>query len=295
MTALLFSSIDSRIDVASAEGAAATLSLSNRGLCYGDGLFETIRYSSDRMPLLVFHRERFALGVTALKLCDVNHALEVFDQTITLCQEKLLELGHSEALIKVIFTRREGGRGYVPAVHDLDSFIQIFEAPCFANESYQDGVDVVLCEHRLSHQPKLAGIKHLNRLDQVLAASELEGAAEGLVCDQDGLVVEGTKSNLIVFSAEGIFTARIKSAGVAGALRAFLMSGGVAGINIKEADFSVSDLQRAKGLALVNSVFGCWPIKSFKGKTYPVDSQCRQIQLGLASELDFYNPEFGEV
>jgi 4-amino-4-deoxychorismate lyase len=295
MTALLFSSIDSRIDVASADGVTATLSLSNRGLCYGDGLFETIRYSSDEMPLLVFHRERFALGVKALKLGDVNHALEVFDQAIEFCQEKLRGLGHCEALIKVIFTRREGGRGYVPAAHGLDVFIQIFEAPCFASESYEGGVDVILCEHRLSHQPLFAGIKHLNRLDQVLAASELQGAAEGLVCDQDGLVVEGTKSNLIVFSAEGIVTPRIRSAGVAGALRAYLLSGGVADINIKEVDVSVSDLQSAKGLALVNSVFGCWPIKSFNGETYPIDPQCRQIQLGLASELNFYNSEFGEV
>jgi 4-amino-4-deoxychorismate lyase len=294
MTALLFSSIEPQTADVSVNDCVATLSLANRGLCYGDGLFETIRVSNGEMPLLAFHRERYSLGIQRLKLSEIRHALAVFDQSIELCQSKLLELDRSDALIKLIFTRREGGRGYVPAISDIEPLIQIFEPPSFPPNNYVNGVDVILCEHRLSEQPILAGIKHLNRLDQVLAASELQGAAEGLVRDQSGLVVEGTKSNLLVFTDEGIFTPRIKGAGVAGVLRALLLSSGLSGIELKEADFSVLETKNAKGLALINGVFGCWPIKKFENELYQVDARCREIQLGLASALGFYNPAVGK-
>lgn len=287
MTALLFSSIEAQTTDIMEGDAPAIVSLSNRGLCYGDGLFETIRCSNKEMPLLAFHRERFARGVEVLKLGELEQALLVFDQSIEFCQGKLLELGRSDGLIKLIFTRRAGGRGYVPAIAGFEVFIQVFEAPCFAIANFQTGVEVVLCEHRLSEQAKLAGIKHLNRLDQVLAASELQGKEEGLVRDQSGHVIEGTKSNLLVFTGDGIFTPRISGAGVAGALRAFLLAGGLNSIKVEEADFSVLDIENAQALALINSVFGCWPINTFAQTTYQVDVRCRQIQSGLASDLGF--------
>jgi 4-amino-4-deoxychorismate lyase len=277
MTALLYSSLQ--------DEQAMPLGLSNRGLCYGDGLFETIRVCDSIVPLVDYHRERFQSSCNVLGF-DATSALQSFDATLGSALNKLAELEHSDALIKIFAIRSEGGRGYAPSPQSHpDFYFQVFESPSYPVDFSRHGVDVKLCTHRLSEQPVLAGIKHLNRLDQVLASRELNGMAEGLVLDAKGQVIEGTKSNLLVFTEDEILTPKIETCGVAGVLRAAILDSRE--VPVHEAHISLDDLNPAKGLALINSVFGLWPVRCFEGKTLPIAAACRSVQSYISEQFGF--------
>ena len=227
MSASLFSSLD--------EDGISPLSLSNRALSYGDGIFETIRVVDGMVPLLDYHRARFLRGIEALDLGSSLEMLNQFDQALERAVQRLQILEHQSGLVKLFAIRREGGRGYAPAQPCVtDIHLQAFDLPHYQAEFYSAGIHLKLCDHRLSEQPVLAGIKHLNRLDQVLAAKELGDAPEGLMLDQHNHVVEGTKSNLIVLSGGKLFTPEIVSCGIRGTLLSALLAGELEAFQLSE-------------------------------------------------------------
>lgn len=280
MTALLFSSLE--------EGEVPALTLSNRALSYGDGIFETVRVVDGAVPLLDYHRARFLRGVEVLALGSALDLLQKFDQALDQALQQLQLLEHPTALLKIFAIRREGGRGYAPASPSLaDIYVQAFELPHYQDGFYSEGIDLKLCEYRLGAQPALSGIKHLNRLDQVMAARELVGYPEGIVLAQDGTVVEGTKSNLIVFADQSILTPEITDCGVRGTLLSALLSGELVAIELCERKFVVDDLYKADGLAMVNSVFGVWPVKKFGDKDYVIPESCRELMVAVKKRFGF--------
>lgn len=280
MSALLFSSLD--------EDGASPLSLSNRALSYGDGIFETIRIVNGMVPLLDYHRARFLRGVEALTLGSSLEMLEQFDHALERAVQKMQLIEHPSGLVKLFAIRREGGRGYAPAqpcVTDIQ--LQAFELPHYQSEFYSKGIHLKLCDHRLSEQPALAGIKHLNRLDQVLAARELADSPEGLMLDQHNHVVEGTKSNLVVFSGEKIVTPEIVNCGIRGTLLSALLAGEVASLKLHERPITLDDIYSADGLAMINSVFGVWPVSQFEQAEYSISSQCRKLMTAVQERFGF--------
>jgi len=261
VSALLYTSL-------SEEGVSA-LSLSNRGFAYGDGIFETIRVVDASVPLLDYHRARFLRGAEALKLGDALALLALFDQSLENAVLQLQLKGHQSGLVKLIAVRSEGGRGYAPAPSaHLDIFTQVFELPHYLESYYQQGIELGLCNYRLSEQPMLAGIKHLNRIDQVMGARELAGEPEGLMLDQRGNVIEGTKSNLLVLRNGEVFTPELDLCGIRGTLLSALLAGEVSGCSIQERKIRLEDLHQADGLLMINSVFGVWPVRLFQGASF---------------------------
>lgn len=270
----------------------SAIDIADRGLAYGDGLFETLRVCDGKIPLLAYHQERLKRGIRALRLGDPDVLAGRFERYVSLALKDLTKSAHLKgALIKIMLTRGQGGRGYTPPVEPEVNFItQVFESPVFSESNYLDGISLYQCQHRLSSQPALAGIKHLNRLDQVLASQELEisGYAEGLMLDQLDNVIEGTKSNLLIFNGQQVTTPSLKLAGVAGTLRQYLLDNASnIGITLSEAEVSVDQLKSADGLAVINGVFGLWPIKEFAGKSYAANKICGMIQSHLKTHLSF--------
>ena len=280
MSALLYSSLN--------EENAPALSLSNRGLAYGDGIFETIRVVDGKVPLLDYHRARFLRGVDVLSLGDTLDLLSSFDQSLESAVQQLQLQGHQSGLVKLLAVRSEGGRGYAPAdpAH-AEIYIQVFESPHYLEAFYQQGIHLVLCAHRLSEQPMLAGIKHLNRIDQVLGARELGDAPEGLMLDQRGNVVEGTKSNLLVLSGEEIFTPELDLCGIRGTLLGALLAGEVDGLQVQEKKLSVDDLHNADGLIMINSVFGAWPVNAFQDANYVISDRVKTLMNTIKKRFGF--------
>ncbi len=263
----------------------SALTISDRGLAYGDGLFETMRVIKGKIPLFDFHVARFLLGVKKLQLGKPRTLAADFKRYVA----ETLSQVRGDAVLKVLVTRGCGGIGYVPPKKsDCNFVVQVFDYPDYNESYYRSGVSVVSCSHRLAHHPELAGIKHLNRLDQVLAAKDLGEHQEGLMFDYQDRLIEGIKSNVLLFEAEKVITPRIKDCGIKGTLREFLLK------NRKDLPFEFleQDVERerlgeTKGLAMFNSVFGLWPVASLDGHALPIDPRCKIIQAYCKKHLNY--------
>jgi 4-amino-4-deoxychorismate lyase len=116
----------------------------------------------------------------------------------------------------------------------------------------------------LAEQPVLAGVKHLNRLEQVLARAEWgdPGQAEGLMCSLGGNVIGGTMSNLFILAPTGLVTPRLDRCGIAGTIRRLVLENAARfGLTAVEGDLRVADVLRARGLFVTNALIGAWAVR----------------------------------
>jgi len=234
----------------------------DRGLAYGDGLFETLAVTAGEIRLWDAHCDRLERGCAVLGLPAPDRAL--------LRHEAESLLTDSDPwVLRITLTRGVGGRGYAPPLDPRPTRI-LSRHPWPASPT-RSGVRVRLCRHRLSTQPYLAGLKHLNRLDQVLARAEWDdpGIAEGLMRDQAGRVVEGTAANLFLVRGGVLETPRLHRCGVAGVARALTLEIATRlGIPWRERDLRPGDLYRADALFLTNSLQGLVPVARLADHAY---------------------------
>lgn len=259
----------------------SSISVMDRGFLYGDGAFETLAVIDGTPILLPQHLARLE---SACQLLKIN-----FDASLV--RDELLQLarnGLGRQIAKIIITRGEGGRGYKPNNSSIATrIIQLFEPLKPSPKDRENaGVCITVCQHRLSQSVALAGVKHLNRLDQVLASGELdENFYEGLCLDIQGNVIEGTKSNLLVFNKGTVFTPDLSLSGVKGIMLTE-MSKLLAreGYPIETGKLTIDDVLNGDEVILCNSVFGVSPVIKFiqddRVKHWPIGGFCQQaIQL----------------
>lgn len=262
---------------------AEVLSARDRGLAYGDGLFETIHVSAGRPRLLTRHLARLEEGVRRLTL-PVSLPL-VEDELLRFCAA----LG--EGVAKLMLTRGEGVRGYAPQPDaQVRRILLGSPAPAYPAKYREQGVDLFACATRLAEQPLLAGLKHLNRLEQVLARAEWSDPAfaEGLMRDVSGRVVEGVFSNLFLIHDGELITADLSRCGVAGVMRAEVIERAQAlGLPVIVRDIDFAELAQADEVFLCNSLFGIWPVRGVAGHAWPVGPLTRKLQGQLRELLDF--------
>ncbi|MGH8351917.1 MAG: aminodeoxychorismate lyase [Pseudomonas sp.] len=261
---------------------AEALSVKDRGLAYGDGLFETIGVKSGRPALLERHLTRLAVGCARLAIpCD--EAL-IRAELLAFCA------GLGEGVAKLILTRGDGLRGYAPPQPAQPRrILQGGPAPAYPAPNAEQGVRLFPCATRLAEQPLLAGLKHLNRLEQVLARAEWQDSehAEGLMLDVSGRVVEGVYSNLFLVNDGGLLTAELSRCGVAGVMRAeLLVRAERLGIPVAVRDLGYSELLEADEVFLCNSLYGVWPVCSLGEHDWPVGPLTRKLQLIARDLLD---------
>ncbi|MEY6431025.1 aminodeoxychorismate lyase [Thioalkalicoccus limnaeus] len=239
------------------------VSVFDRGLHYGDGLFETFRVQHGRPCLWRDHRRRLALGAQRLGLPDL-------DTDRLLAEVRALSADRPLAVVKLLVTRGDGGRGYRPSRDARPRrILSLYPWPDHPPAWSAQGVDVILCQTSVSEQPRLAGIKHLNRLEQVLARDEWDdpAIAEGLMADADGRLVGGTMSNLFLVLGDRLVTPSLDRAGVAGTVRAAVIREAPAlGYVIVERGVELADLFAADGAFLTNALIGCWSIRRVGGR-----------------------------
>lgn len=239
----------------------SAIDIADRGLAYGDGVFETMRVVDGEIPLLALHLRRFLKGVSVLGLGDEKRLKHDFINYINVALSEIKNNACLDSsLIKMIITRGNGGRGYVPPEDAHCHFIaQVFDLPSYPESHSSEGVSICECQYRLGFQPQLAGIKHLNRLDQVLASQELFDEPEGLLLDYNDNVIEGTKSNILIFKSGKVFTPNLDACGVHGVLRDELLNPSHSlSLKVELADLTIDDISSSDGLAMINSVFGMW-------------------------------------
>lgn len=239
---------------------AHAVSIANRGFAYGDGLFETVKVLEGRAQFLKEHVQRLQRDCARLDI-DLNSG--AIEREIA-----WLLSARSTGILKIIITRNSAPRGYAAIAHaPADRFV-LFYPQRFADDTRaRDGVAVRVCRQRLSEQRALAGIKHLNRLEQVLARAEWSDSAvaEGLMLDTAGRLVEGTMSNIFLVRAGRVITPRLHRCGVAGVMRAVIMERLSAGCApVIEGDLTLDDVYTADEVFLSNSAVGIWPVRKIE-------------------------------
>jgi len=240
----------------------------DRGVQYGDGLFETIAVTSGRPRLLEGHLGRLRLGCRRL-------GIEPFDDRLLASEIEAVTAGCAEAVVKLIVTRGPAGRGYrPPETVRATRVVAAFEgAPGTATRPLPP-LRVRTCSTRLGRNPALAGMKHLCRLEQVLARSEWrdERIGEGLMQDDCGRVVCATQSNLFVVISGRLLTPRVDEAGVAGVMRAAVLAwAGAEGLDCAEERIEARRLAEADAMFLTNAIGGARPVIELDGRTVPQD------------------------
>jgi len=243
----------------------ALLPVSDRGLQYGDGLFETLAVIDGEPRQWRRHMARLAKGCRALQLPLPDSDL-LLAEAIQLCRDE------SQAVLKLIITRGSGGRGYRYADEiGATRILSIHPWPDYPSHYYQQGATLTLCETPLGINPRLAGIKHLNRLEQVLARNEWRGSdiQEGVMCDVEGNVIEGTMSNLFIIEGERLITPDLSLCGVEGVVReAVLEIARQCAIQTSIELVSVERLKAASACFITNSLIGLWPVRRLDDINY---------------------------
>lgn len=269
------------------------ISIRDRGLLYGDGVFRTLRASGGHARHWPLHYQKLQQDCNALGIACPDFEL------LSAELNKLL-LDHPDGAVKLIVTRGQGTRGYAPKVGnpqptsgwaeltpppDLITPTHIWDVaplPDYPADRATLGIKARLCRLRLSQQPRLAGIKHLNRLENVLAAAEWDDAniAEGLLLDADGNVIEGTRSNLFLVAQGTLVTPDLSRCGVAGVQRERVMAWAARhGMPLQVRAVGLDEMLHSEELFVVNSMIGLWPIRELEQRSwagFPVAMRIRQ-------------------
>lgn len=252
----------------------------DRGFQYGDGVFTTIAIKAGK-PLLW---ERHAARLTR----DAEQLNFIPPSVDTLHQEALAMChGIERATLKIVLTRSAAGRGYRPAAAGSRRVLSLWQRPPPGDLAHA-GVALRLCRVRLSRNPALAGAKHLNRLEQVLARGEWgDDYAEGLMQDTSGAVIEGTMTNIFIVRDGVLFTPELLDCGVNGVMRALVLERARAnGIRHRVAPMPLDAVQCANEVFLTNSLIGIWPVRRFETKEYGFGPITRALQAAIVGDHD---------
>ena len=236
--------------------AGTTVPVDDRGFQYGDGLFETILVRGGQPRFLEAHLVRLTLGLARLGI--------PFDATDALRDDIARAAAQAPALaiIKIIVTR--GGsmrRGYAP-VEGAHPRRIVTLWPTVLATALGSGVALGVAHSRAATSSALAGLKHLNRLENVLAAAEIaEGEFDVIMVDLAHRVISGSACNLFVVNAGRLATPHVDTAGVAGVMR---------GVVLREAprlrigcelrDLTLEDVTSADEVFITNARIGVVPV-----------------------------------
>ncbi len=257
------------------------LPATDRGLHYGDGLFETIAVINGRPRLWSAHMERLQRGCEVLGLPEPD-TQQLHAEALSLCGSEAREV------LKLVYTRGSGGRGYRPPQEPSPQRIW-FRYPWPDYSALSQGIQLRVCSTPLACNPALAGIKHLNRLEQVLARAEWDDPAiyEGLMCDLDGRVKEGTMSNLFWVADGGLYTPDLSRCGVTGVMRSQVMA--VArdlGIKFLTAEIHPEELAQMDEIFITNTLIGLCPVVRFAGREFSPGQLTQGLQSVLQAKLE---------
>jgi 4-amino-4-deoxychorismate lyase len=241
---------------------STSVSTDDRGLNYGDGLFETMRLAGGEIGLLDRHLVRLEEGCERLGLEWPGEARLRAEISTIVC-------GHDDGVVKLLVTRGNAGRGYRPADSTTHTrIISLHSLPAFPAGNYSNGVRVRICRTRLGRNIALGGIKHLGRLEQVLASlEESQGEIdEGLMLDAEGYVIEGIRSNIFLVRNGRVTTPALDYSGVAGVMRAALLDELQARkLSPEIRPVELDELIGADEIFLSNSIFGIWGVREIEG------------------------------
>ena len=237
-----------------AANETSSISTRDRGLNYGDGFFTTAIITDGQVEHWAYHKARLIecaqrLGFPALEF----NALE--------SQITQLIASHSQAVLKVVITRGEGGRGYAPPSEcNLNIIVSVLPYPDHYNSLTDAGISLAISPIKLAVQPHLAGLKTLNRLEQVLIKNALQTqhSDDALVLDYNNNVIETSAANIFAIKNNKVFSPRLDECGIKGVFLQSLCDK----LTVEFKTVSVDDLTQADAIFVCNSLMKIVPVKS---------------------------------
>lgn len=254
----------------------------DRGFNYGHGVFETMRLVDGELVLWEYHRTRLLRGLTILHI-------PAGESQVASSIERLLSDSPAEGIVKLIVTAGVSGRGYATR-QKLAPSVVVQWSPLPERTNHL--VSLQECQYRLPINPVLAGIKHLNRLDQVLAATELSAGSQGLLLDMEGRVVEALSHNVFAYHDGQWLTPSLTRCGVEGVMRTLLLDRVFPAMDVKPqvADFGVELLCNAEAVFICNSIVGVQCVSEVRGrKVYSDQSQTERVKARLGAMYPCFN------
>lgn len=256
---------------------ADALPLADRSIQFGDGVFRTIKLREGQLIFWARHYRKLCADCMALGIAPPAQTELLADIQTLLAPNR-----EQSAAIKIIVTRGESARGYaIPANLAPNRIVQIAPLPAYPAAIYQHGAQIRLCTMRAGWQPALAGIKHLNRLENVLARREWTDPAilEGLLLDHDGYVLEGVMSNVLIKRNGQLLTPCLDGGGVAGVMREVALEAAEQlGWTVAEPNLTLDDLRHAEQVWISNSLLGLAPVAHLEDTHWKVEANSVLMQ-----------------
>lgn len=261
-----------------------SVDVDDRGLQYGDGLFETVAIRDGKPRLWNNHMARLARGCDLLRIKQPDP-----DELLAGVMNAVFasKVPSAYAVVKVIITAGHGLRGYGRGEAMTPSILfGVFITAPASRRFYAEGVETLLCDTRLASDSAFAGIKTLNRLEQVLARSEVlaTDAFEGLTMDADDNIICGTMSNVFFVRDKKLTTAAVERSGVAGVMRRHVIDVmSEQGVETEIRYTSLTDLNDAEEVFLSNSQFGVLPVSRCGSNSWAVGDVTQHVMAVLAN------------
>ena len=235
----------------------------SRGLHYGDGVFRTLLKNDFELLDFDEHFDKLANDAAALDL--MPHAVEILRQ-----EAQGISDGIARCVIKLMLVRAASGRGYRAKGRDSDRIVLRYPAPAWPARHWEQGISAIRSPVQLPRQPDLAGIKHLNRLENVLASRDWpEGIEEAILCDCDGSPVCGSRTNLFWLKEQTLHTPATDRCGVAGLMRDKVLAIATRlRLQAKIVRASWQELLDADEAFVCNSLIGIWPLQRLQRREW---------------------------
>lgn len=252
------------------------IATTNRGLNYADGLFETLVVHNTRPRRWQGHMDRLSAGCERL-------GMEMPPQSVLLREVQTVSAGLSNAVVKIVLTRDGKGRGYTPPDNTASTrVVSAHDYPDGVVELAHEGVKAKICNLRLAIQPALGGIKHLNRLEQVLAGAEIRdsSAVEGVLLDREDHVISAISANIFLVYENQLLTPRLDRCGVRGVVRAQILSAFTH--RCEQRRIHMDMLWEADEVFICNSVRGIVPLTAINDHGFKIGPVTRELQAWLA-------------
>lgn len=245
-----------------------SLDSQDRGFQYGDGLFETLAIDDGEIKYWQLHWQRLSEGCERLFL-PLPNEIELLAEI-----ENVL-LGIGKEIVKIIISRGIATRGYAFDEISPTRVVSAYDWPELSSDNEKKGVELFVCKTAIAKQPALAGIKHLNRLENILARHEWQDRtiAEGLMLDTDKNVIEGTMSNIFMVKNKQLHTPDLANCGVNGISRHRIMQKAKEKkIPLLIENLSIEEFKSADEVFICNSLIGIWPVKKIDDQNFNVDA-----------------------
>ncbi len=261
---------------------AQQIPVSDRGLQYGDGLFETLAVIDAIPRQWDRHMARLSRGEAAL-------GFPPSDTDLLRQEAEALCAGCTHGVLKILITRGSGGRGYRPPEQPQPRrILSMHPWPDYPESWCRDGIALRLCETRWSRNRRLAGIKHLNRLEQVLARQEWNDprVVEGVMMDEQDWVISATQGNLFLLGAGSLQTPDLTHSGIAGVTRELVLEEAqTLGIPVEVAPLRLERVQQADALFVTNSLLGLCPVSRLGERSYDLERIPQALRQRVAERL----------